>query len=191
MWHTPVEIKACHTAAFLPCVPLISVLSLLPGRRSQTAAGAWQTFHFNDVTSTCYRMLQLPLISCISISCFCICTIYTCIFPAALLQACSTSPVRDCRCVCRWRLSQAADRSQTLRLKTFRWQLRRDISESQREPWLLSNAERWPSATIAWHRLQAILSPESTLPRYKLISRAAVSLFSPQTLIYVYILRET
>lgn len=67
MWHTLVGIKTCHTAAFLPCVSLISVLTLLPGRRSQTAAGVWQTFHFNDVISTCHKTPRLPLISCISI----------------------------------------------------------------------------------------------------------------------------
>lgn len=89
MWHTLVGIKTCHTAAFLPCVSLISVLTLLPGRRSQTAAGVWQTFHFNDVISTCHKTPRLPLISCISIFYF---YIYIYILPATPFQAGSTSP---------------------------------------------------------------------------------------------------
>lgn len=121
VWHKLVEIKACHTAAFLLCMLLISVLAVLPGRRSQRAAGAWQTFHFNGIISTCHKMSQLPLISCISILCSCIyihtytpyICIYINIFPAIPLQAGFPSPCKGLQMCLKFSTHQGSWQTQT------------------------------------------------------------------------------
>lgn len=165
-------------SAFLLSAPLVSVLIVLPGRRPQRAAGVWQTFHFNDVISTCHKKSQLPLIRCLSIF-YSYMYIYIYIFRAIHSKMVPPASVRDCRYFWRSRLSKAVDRSHILRLKVFRWIFgTEDISESQHEPWLLSNTGRWPSAITVWHRLQVILSHGSTLTRYKDISGAFVSQIS-------------